>query len=83
MILVTRYVAEAIAENVNDDDIVSDNDESIELTAVPNELDLEFIESYVLHQRGNSLDAKSDMEASFKGQDMASSVATTFYWERN
>lgn len=81
MIIVSRFTAEAIAEITPDEDIVSDNDESIEVNVIPNQLDLEEVERYVAHQYGNKEDAQKDIQESFSKIDMSSSKPVTILWE--
>ena len=81
MILVTRLVAEAIAEVACDDNIISDNDDRIEINVVLCELDIDEIKSYVTHQYGNRKSAQDDIEYSFGEEDMTSKCESTIYWE--
>jgi hypothetical protein len=81
MILVTRFVAEAIAEVANDDNIISDNDERIEVNLVLCELDIDEIKSYVAQQYGDKKSAQDDIEYSFGEEDMTSKSQSTIYWE--
>ncbi len=80
MILVTRFVAEAIAESACDDNIVIDNDDRIEIKVVLNALDIDEITAYVAHQHGNKKDAQDDLNYSFGKEDLASTNETTIYW---
>ena len=81
MILVTRFVAEAIAEVSYDENIISDNDESIEVNVVLSELDIDEIKSYVARQHGDEELAQDDIEYSFIEADMTSKNQSTIYWE--
>ena len=81
MILVSRFVAEAIAELASDEDIIMDNDEHIEVKVSLSELDVDEIKAHVAHCHGNEEDACKDMEFSFGGEDMASKAQSTIYWK--
>lgn len=81
MIIVSRFIAEAIAEITPDEDIISDNDESIEVNIIPSQLDLEEIERYVTHQYGSEEDAQKDIQESFSEIDMNSSEPVTVLWQ--
>lgn len=81
MNLVSRFVAEAIAENAYDDDIISDNDESIEVRVVPSKLDMDAIKGYVAHQHGNDDAAQADIDDSFKNISLSSNEQITICWE--
>ena len=82
MILVTRFVAEAIVAEVGIDNVVEDTDSDIQVLAVPSDLNMDDIRKYVIAQHGgNEDDADDDMEYSFNNVDMASQFRETFYWE--
>lgn len=81
MLLVTRFVAEAIAEVSYDENIISDNDESIEINVILCELDIDEIKSYVARQHGDEELAQDDIEYSFGKEDMTSKSQSTIYWE--
>ena len=81
MQLVSRFVAEAIAENAYDDNIISDNDESIEVRVVPSSLDMDAIKGYVTHQHGCADAAQVDIDDSFKNISLSSDSEITIYWE--
>ncbi len=82
MILVTRFVAEAIVAEVGIDNVVEDTDSDIQVLAVPSDLNMDDIRKYVIAQHGgNEDDADVDMEYSFNNVDMTSQLRETFYWE--
>jgi len=81
MHLVTRFVAEAIIEQVSDDAILEDSDEGISVHAVPSSLDMQDIEAYVSRQHGETQAGQDDIDSSFDGVDMTSNLLTEFFWE--
>ncbi|WP_394222565.1 hypothetical protein [Alteromonas gracilis] len=82
MILVTRFVAEAIVEEVGIDNVIEDTDSDIQVLAVPSALNTDDIRKYVTAQHGgNEDDADVDMKYSFNNVDMTSQLRETFYWE--
>jgi hypothetical protein len=81
MILVTRFVAEAIAETAYDENIIEDNDLRIEVEVVLSELNIDEIKSYVAFEHGNEEQALDDIEYSFGELDMTSNTPSLIYWE--
>lgn len=82
MILVTRFVAEAIVEEVGIDNVIEDTDSDIQVLAVPCALNMDNIRKYVAEQHGGNEDNSDvDMEYSFNNVDMTSQLRETFYWE--
>jgi hypothetical protein len=79
---ITRFTAEAIAENAYDEFIIADNDEHIEVNIIPSELDMDAILDYITHQHGSVDLAQDDIDISFMGVDMKSTTPMTVYWER-
>jgi hypothetical protein len=77
---ITRFTAEAIAENAYDEFIISDNDEHIEVDIIPSELDMDAIRDYITHQHGSVDLAQDDIDMSFMGVDMTSKTPITVFW---
>jgi len=78
---ITRFTAEAIAENAYDENIIADHDEHIEVDIIPSELDMDKIREYITYQHGSVDLAQDDIDISFIGVDMTSSTPITVYWE--
>lgn len=78
---ITRFTAEAIAENAYDENIIADNDEHIEVDIIPSELDMDKIREYITYQHGSADLAQDDIDISFMGVDMTSSTPITVYWK--